>query len=429
MKKYLLRALCLAFVLVLCLPMVACDMEFEGLVGELLADMNADNLDMDDVMDLLPEYGENQVEDMITIAPVEPDYYETEIATEDFTYDWPVTEDFTYDWPMTEEPTIETKPTETESVYDSVADTLPSAPPIAYFSIDECDAWIGEERVTQFFTPGQSANWDAQPVIDDPNVEYIRIWGWVAFGSETLGQLGYQIDENPVVFDQSFLLDAEEPLLQFQEYVGAGSITRIEVHIPVKELSGSRTLRVIARAEDGYEEVLIKIVMDKAADPYAPVFHFDAAAIADLAGNGNHLQSITLSADGSYTTLSTIDAADPYFLLKPYDASTYAGVRYIVIAYRTDVEGASGEVFVGSQVGPTGVGDEYHFDYVVDGTWHTLIIDTAKIDAVNSAYDVSYLRYDIFNLPDVISSIDLAYVAGFDSMEDVFAFQSTHKLG
>ena len=38
MRKYLLRTLCIAFVLSLCLPMVACDMELGGLVGELLAD-------------------------------------------------------------------------------------------------------------------------------------------------------------------------------------------------------------------------------------------------------------------------------------------------------------------------------------------------------------------------------------------------------
>ena len=418
MRKIFLRAFCLVFVLTLCLPMVACDMELGGLVGELMQDMNADGGNHD-IMDITPEIDKNWA-DVMTSAP------ETEIATEDFTYDVPVTEEPTI---MPPEQITESPTTAPETMYDSIVDNIPNVTPIVHFSIDECDAWIGEERVIQFFTPGQSNGWDGQPVIEDANVEYIRVWGWVAFGSETLGELGYQIDENPIVFDQSFLLDAEEPLLQFQEYVGAGSITRIEVHIPIRDLSGSRTLRVIARAEDGYEEVLVKIVMDKAADPYAPVFHFDAAAIADLAGNGNHLQSITLSADGSYTTLSTVDAADPYFLLKPYDASTYAGVRYIVIAYRTDVEGASGEVFVGSQAGPTGGGDEYNFDYVADGTWHTLIIDTAKIDAVNSAYDVSYLRYDIFNLPDVISSIDLAYVAGFDSMEDVMLFQTQNQLG
>ena len=251
MKKHLLRALCLTFILALCMPLVACDMEFGGLVGELMENQNADG-GHENVLGVVPEVGESW-QDVLTVAP------ETEIATEDFTYDWPVTE----------EPTIEVETTEPETVYDNVVD-IPNAMPIIQFSIDECDAWIGEERVTQFFTPGNSANWDAQPVIDDPNVEYIRVWGWVAFGSETLGQLGYQIDENPIVFDQSFLLDAEEPLLQFQEYVGAGSITRIEVLIPIRDLSGSRTLRVIARAEDGYEEVLIKIVMDKAIDPNAP---------------------------------------------------------------------------------------------------------------------------------------------------------------
>lgn len=259
MKKHLLRALCLTFVLALCMPMVACDMEFGGLVGELMQDMNADGGNHD-IMDITPEIDKNWA-DVMTSAP------ETEIATEDFTYDWPVTGEPTI---MPPEQITGSTTTAPETMYDSIVDNIPNVTPIVHFSIDECDAWIGEERVIQFFTPGQSNGWDGQPVIEDANVEYIRVWGWIAFGSETLGQLGYQIDENPVVFDQSFLLDAEEPLLQFQEYVGAGSITRIEVHIPIRDLSGSRTLRVIARAEDGYEEVLVKIVMEKAADPNAP---------------------------------------------------------------------------------------------------------------------------------------------------------------
>ncbi len=252
MKKYLLRALCLTFILALCMPLVACDMEFGGLVGELMENQNADG-GHENILGVVPEVGESWQDDVLTVAP------ETEIATEDFTYDWPVTE----------EPTIEVEPTETETVYDNVVD-IPNVMPIIQFSIDECDARIGEERVTQFFTPGYSANWDAQPVIDDPNVEYIRIWGWVAFGSETLGQLGYQIDEQQPVFDDAFYFEAEEALVQLKESVGAGSVTRMDVRIPVKELSGSRTLRVIARAEDGYEEVLIKIVMNKAIDPNAP---------------------------------------------------------------------------------------------------------------------------------------------------------------
>ena len=259
MKKHLLRALCLTFVLALCMPMVACDMELGGLVGELMQDMNADGGNHD-IMDITPEIDKNWA-DVMTSAP------ETEIATEDFTYDWPVTGEPTI---MPPEQITGSTTTAPETMYDSIVDNIPNVTPIVHFSIDECDAWIGEERVIQFFTPGQSNGWDGQPVIEDANVEYIRVWGWIAFGSETLGQLGYQIDENPVVFDQSFLLDAEEPLLQFQEYVGAGSITRIEVHIPIRDLSGSRTLRVIARAEDGYEEVLVKIVMDKAIDPNAP---------------------------------------------------------------------------------------------------------------------------------------------------------------
>ena len=421
MKKHLLRALCLTFVLALCMPMVACDMEFGGLVGELMQDMNADGGNHD-IMDITPEIDKNWA-DVMTSAP------ETEIATEDFTYDVPVTEEPTI---MPSEQTTEHPTTAPETVYDGIESVEPQIPAIVSYSFDECDAWIGEERVIQFFTPGQSNGWDGQPVIEDANVEYIRIWGWIAFGSETLGELGYQIDDEPAVFDKSFAAEPEEGLVQFKEDIGAGSITRMDVRIPIKELSGNHTLRVIARTEDGYEEVLVKIVMEKAADPYAPVFHYDAAHIADMVNKdyGYDMQCDALSADGSYATLSTVEGIDPYCYLQVCNGNKFTGVRYIVIAYRTNAQGSVGQVYVGSSTGPVGGVDEHKFDYVADGAWHTYVIDTAKIDAINGAHDVSYLRYDIYHLPESAGqSIDIAYVAGFDSMEDVMLFQTQNQLG
>lgn len=61
MKKHLLRVLCIAFVLFLCLPMAACDMEFGGLVGELLVGNTPDNVVPEQwesnvvIEDILPE--------------------------------------------------------------------------------------------------------------------------------------------------------------------------------------------------------------------------------------------------------------------------------------------------------------------------------------------------------------------------------------
>ena len=79
MRKYLLRTLCIAFVLSLCLPMVACDMELGGLVGELLADNKLNDEVVPEewvsdifVDDLLPE-----------IEDITSDYDFTESASTD----------------------------------------------------------------------------------------------------------------------------------------------------------------------------------------------------------------------------------------------------------------------------------------------------------------------------------------------------------
>ena len=36
MKKMLLRVLCLSLLLALCLPLVACDMQFGGMIGKII---------------------------------------------------------------------------------------------------------------------------------------------------------------------------------------------------------------------------------------------------------------------------------------------------------------------------------------------------------------------------------------------------------
>jgi hypothetical protein len=58
------------------------------------------------------------------------------------------------------------------------------------------------------------------------------------------------------------------------------------------------------------------------------------------------------------------------------------------------------------------------------------VLDLSKVEAVNANFDLSYLRYDTFTNPSTDGqSVDLAYIAGFDSMEDVMIFQSQNKLG
>jgi hypothetical protein len=421
MKKHTLRALCMAFVLTLCLPMVACDlsnMQFGGLVGELMAGNNIEGEETlgqiyDDVIfeDILPDIEIETAIDTNWAEDFTGDIY-TEMPTEDITYDDAI------EFPTEEHPTTE----------PPIVDAIPD--PVLHFAFDECDAWVGDTRVQQFFTPGQHASWDGIAIIEDHNVDYVRVRGWVAFSAAQIGEIGYCIDYDTYEFNNAFFTDTEQPVIDAALSLGAQSASRIEILIPVRQLSGKHVIEIVARDENGYLEIIGTFQLEKAVDPYAPQFLLDANALLKSAAQFANDLHTYMGEDGSFVTMKTLNANDPYFVpVMPAD-NVYANVRFIIIAYRTNEANASGELFVGSQGGPTGQGDQHKFDYVGDGAWHTYVLDLSKVEAINANFDLAYLRYDTFTNPSTDGqSVDLAYVAGFDSMEDVMIFQSQNKLG
>ena len=421
MRKIFLRAFCLVFVLTLCLPMVACDlsnMQFGGLVGELLADQGAAGV--------VPEQWESDfiIED---IAPIEttPGYpYIPDDTTPDYPY---IPEETTPDYPYIPEETTPDYP----YTSDEVTTEIEYAPdPVLFFSFDECEAQSGGARVQQFFTPGQHASWDGIAIIEDHNVDYVRVHGWVAFSAAQIGEIGYCIDYDTYEFNNAFFTDTEQPVIDAALAMGAQSASRIEILIPVRQLSGKHVIEIVARDENGYLEIIGTFQLEKAVDPYAPQFLLDANALLKSAAQFANDLHTYMGEDGSFVTMKTLNASDPYFIPVMSADNIYSNIRFIVIAYRTNEANASGELFLGSQGGPTGQGDQHKFDYVGDGAWHTYVLDLSKVEAVNANFDLAYLRYDTFTNPSTDGqSVDLAYVAGFDSMEDVMIFQSQNKLG
>ena len=426
MQKIFLRAFCLVFVLTLCLPMVACDlsnMQFGGLVGELMA---GNNIEGEETL--------GQIYDDVIIEDILPDIeIETAIDTnwaEDFTgdiYTEMPTEDITYD-DVIEFPTEGIQTTE-----PPIVDAIPD--PVLYFSFDECDAWIGDTQMQQFFTPGQHASWDGIAIIEDHNVEYVRVRGWVAFSAAQIGEIGYCIDYDTYEFNNAFFTDTEQAVIDAALAMGAQSASRIEILIPVRQLSGDHVIEIVAQDENGYLEIIGTFQLEKAVDPYAPVFVFDPSALLQAAQKLSYDQHSYLSEDSSFITLATLEGIDPYFAplmpgINDFNGTGYKNVRFVVIAYRTEYAGSVGQLYLGTGLGPTGQGDEYKFDYVGDGAWHTYVVDLSKVEAINSSFDLDYLRYDIFDAPqEAGQSVDVAYIAGFDSMEDVIAFQAQNKLG
>lgn len=428
MRKTLLRYACLGLVLVLCLPMVACDMKLGGLLGKLLE--NLPDISDDQV---------GQIEGILTQEDILQDIPRPDYTTPNYSYNYPETAvpDYTYDYPETSYPEYsepdytEYPETETQPPYDTEEPTIDDIPPmpdpvLKHSSIDEGYTMIGQARMDQFFTPGQFMAWDKVAKIADYTVESIGFFGWVAFTSENIGVFGYQIDEQEPVFDTAFTFEAEEPVWQAALSTGAKSASRMKFVIPVRELSGEHSIRLLAKDQVGTIDIMAEFTIIKAEDPNAPVLMLDVYDIAESADKySSQVGSTSISDDNTYVTLH-LDIqghpfADPFINILPHNPVPYAtGGQYLVMKYRTTEPGVGGQFFVGSDVGPHGGSDETRFNYETDGKWHTIILDLNLVEAVNNTYDINFLRYDIYN--NSLASIDIGYIALFRSEEAALAY-------
>ena len=496
---------------------------------------------------------------------------------------------------------------------------------ITFLSFDECDPWIGNTQGDAFFTPGNHTSWNNIAEVDS-DVEYIRVWGWVGFYDATIGEFGYQIDNNEPVYSSSFYFEPEQGVIDAAATTGAKSASRMNIMIPVADLVGEYTVKALVKDSAGNVQILVEFTLlknDKQEEPdipdtpdkpimpeipegenwiadprelptgcitghmpcivteatqpghypmikaagltsgamlhqgsiylgnlnlsnykkiiiyYAcdwslatqqglaaakaqgfgmigltgydcngimnpdresfiaekyspaggwvitahevdltgvdysgpiyisadflegqfiiidriefvwnepeipdepddpdlseePVFVFDAEYIANAAeydNAPNHIYSVVLCGNSSFVTLTSDCGGDPYFYLySPSDGRKDKGARYIVVMYRTTIDGAGGEFFAGSGTGPTGGADEVRFTYITDGEWHLAIADLATVSAVNNNFDLNYLRYD-FYLDGWDQSIDVAYIAAFHSVEAAEKYSRTYMNG
>ena len=400
MKKHLLRTLCIAFVLTLCLPLVACDMQFGGLVGELIEN-NQDKQEQLSDIDI-----EDVIENIQTmLPPVEPDIgIETDIDVPDDTTE--------SDWGYVEP--------DSETAVDSTVEVTTEPPVvidpvILVGSFDELDLYTkGNRDWGIFFTPGQAPSWNKIANVNDYEADYLVVHGWNGFFASTPGTYGYQIDDEEPVFSADFTIETEEGVLHAAAAAGAKSASRMGIKIPIRELSGTHTIKAIATDEAGTIDVIVEFTLNKAVDPNAPVFFVPASEMASSLPGSPDIANATLSQDGSYVTVTTGQVGDPYYQLPMIKGMGYVA-NYVVIKYRTTSEGFGGEGFIGSGSGPHGQGDNVQYDYVADGKWHIVIIDLSTVYAVVDGV-IDYLRWDVFRGGQNLT-IDLGYIAAFNSIE------------
>jgi len=359
--------------------------------------------------------------------PEEPVESDEETTTEPTTTEPAETDPVTTEPVTTEPDTSETEPVTTEpdtSETETETETEKPADPVTTcLSFDEL-SMITDGNSVGFFTPGQSASWDKIANVEDYNVDTIKVWGWVGFFAEELGQFGYQIGDAEPVFGE-FTFATEDAVIAAAAGSGAKSASRFAIMIPVEYVGGEGIeVQALVRDAAGTVETLVKFTLNKTANPNAPVAFVPAADMASSIPGSPGINGCTLSADGNYVTIDTIGQGDPYYQLPMLNGKGLVAT-HAVIKYRSTSTHTKSEMFVGSGGGPSGAGDNIQFDLTCDGKWNLMIVDLSAVSAVADGV-VNYLRWDPF-AGAADATIDMAYIGLFNSAEAAVAYDAQFK--
>lgn len=227
MKKLLiLLALCMVFSVVL----VACNNETQS--------------------------GEQTTDQVTTEAP----------ATEEPTTEAPTTEEPTTEEPTTEEPTTEAPTTEEPTTEEPTTDATDDPQPVkviagmSWDTLSTAHPVVGKSLIKN---GGEFAVWNGVANIDT-NDTALKLWGWIAYFTETEGTVGYAFNDGEHVYNESFTYTAEEGV---QTHIatncpGALSACRFQFEIPVADLgAGTHKLCVYAKDTAGNEELIKEITL------------------------------------------------------------------------------------------------------------------------------------------------------------------------
>ena len=130
--------------------------------------------------------------------------------------------------------------------------------------------------------------WETNAVVDiDHTTEALRVWGWIAYATETEGTVGYTINGSDVVYNESFTYTAE---VGVQDHIknnvpGALSACRMKFDIPTADLkAGEYTFALVAKDPDGNEEVIKEFKVTKTM-PYTENAHSNFSIDSILLNN------------------------------------------------------------------------------------------------------------------------------------------------
>lgn len=147
-----------------------------------------------------------------------------------------------------------------DSIYEAKKNQPKVDPVSVRIEFDGAYTYIGSDY-TPIFTPGTANTWNKIADVQDPNVEYIELWGWVAFFGDAVGEFGYQIDDAEIIWSADYEKTPEQGVI---DAAGGKPAARYSIMVPVKELSGEHTVKGYVRDAAGTMELLVEFKLIKA---------------------------------------------------------------------------------------------------------------------------------------------------------------------
>ena len=389
-----------------------------------------------------PETPENPTDNVTTQKPTEaPTTNEpttNEPTTNEPTTGEPTTGEPT-DEPTTDEPTTEESTTEEQPPVVEVfeGNWHASVDSFMYCVNDDFSDVVAFTGANTNNVIGTTITNAAQETLASVTANYVYFDnGWLAvdgYAIENWALSIYAADGTLLKTVALTLRDAEEGVvnhvsqnMHYAEGTVSHRVGQLDAEIiSLKEFQGQNVTVVYSVDVVGTEFTVDLIKLDVAVpvDPNAPLFVLDAATIAGST-NMNEVASITASEDGTYATLVGANDGQYGDAWVSLIAAPTQAAQYLVIKYRTSLD-RDGQFFVGSGAGPTGQNDCPMIDYTSNGRWNLAIIDLSTVEAVNENYEINYLRYDFFTDGKGDATIEVGYIAAFNTVEAAQAYDAT----
>ena len=165
---------------------------------------------------------------------------------------------------------------------------------------------------------------------------------------------------------------------------------------------------------------------------YAPVLYFSAKDVYNVAKPGEwdaldgfrRVGMVMMDKEETYCRLYAINtgATDSNF---PLLTSSRKGAQYLVLKYRTTIEGIKVEFFLDSENSDAvGTSSSGFISATADGFWNIMVFDLSKIKAYNGT-KVNYIRFDFVNANPMPEGayLDVQYIGMFNSIDDANKFE------